>query len=193
MTPFRNTRRQWPVLMTLVVAATLLLPATASTDESFFGIGVGQHRLHFDSDDRDNFDVGTEDELGLQLRVGLIRPSSRLYGQWTIVPGDDFFLSSLTVNQDFLWRAAPRVQLYGGVGAGAVTLSWNGDNSLDTMPGLSAQAGVVIELAPTVFVDVGARQLFTRLRTDPAGTDGNEVDVDLDRIGVASASVNLQF
>ncbi|MFV8835398.1 hypothetical protein [Aquisalimonas sp.] len=189
----RATRRPWPALLTLMVAAPLALPATASAEESFFGVGVGQHRMHFDSDDRDNFDVGTEDEIGLQLRVGMARPNSRLYGQWSIIPGSDFFMSSLTVNQDFLWRAAPQFQIYGGIGGGAVTLSWNGDNSIDTMPGLSVQAGAIVEITRTVHVELGVRQLFTRLRTDPEGADGSDVDVDLDRIGIASASVNLQF
>ncbi|SEO95769.1 outer membrane beta-barrel protein [Aquisalimonas asiatica] len=193
MPAHRVTRRPWPALLAFTTAAAMTLPATVSAEDSFFGVGVGQHRVHFDSDDRDNFDVGTEDELGLQLRVGMVRPNSRLYGQWSIISGSDFFLTSLTVNQDFLWRVAPSVQLYGGLGGGAVTLSWNGDNSIDTMPGLSAQAGVMVEITRTVHVELGARQLFTRLRTDPEGADGNDVDVDLDRIGVASASVNLQF
>ncbi|WP_290647830.1 outer membrane beta-barrel protein [Aquisalimonas sp.] len=177
-----------------LVIVLLVFPGLASAaDESFIGLGAGVHRLHFDSDDRNALDVNREDEIAAHVRVGLIRPDNRLYGQWTIIPANDYFVTSLTVNADYLLRMTPQVLLFGGVGAGAVSLSWNGDNAQDTMPALTLQAGVIVEITPRVEVELGVRQLFTRLRTEPQGADGEAVNVDLDRMGMATAGVNVRF
>lgn len=176
------------VLLSFVPASALAQPA----EEPFVGIGLGEHRLHFDSDDRDLVDVGREDEIGGHLRVGLIRPGYRLYGQWTLIRPSGYLVSSLTVNADALWYATPRLSFFGGVGGGAITLSWDGDNSFDTMPTVSLQGGAIYAVTRHVDVELGVRQMFTRLRTEPQG-NGGEVDVDLDRLGIATAGVNLRF
>ena len=175
-------------LLSFTATPALAQPA----EEPFVGIGLGEHRLHFDSDDRDLVDVGREDEIGGHLRVGAIRPGYRLYGQWTIIRPSGYLVSSLTANVDALWPVARRVSLFGGVGGGAITLSWDGDNSFDTMPALTLQAGAIVALTRHVDVELGVRQMFTRLRTEPQGND-TEVDVDLDRLSIATAGLNLRF
>lgn len=177
--------------------AVLAAPAAARSGDSaqgpFIGAGTGPHRLHFDSDDRAAVDVAREDEIGGQLRVGVVEGNRRVYGQWSVIRPADYLVSSLTANIDYLWHAGGPVTLFGGVGGGAITLSWDGDNSFDTMAAVSAQAGVILSVTRRMELELGVRQLFTRLRTDPRGPGGNSVDVDLDRLGVATAGVNVRF
>ena len=182
-------------LAAIMLGWLIALPASAQTDteEPFVGLGIAQHRLHFDSDDRSAVDIGREDEPGLQLKVGLIRPDYRLYGRGTLINASDSFITSLTVNADYLWRVAHRLTLYGGVGGGAITLSWDGDNSLDTMPVVSLQTGALIALTRQVDLEIGLQQNLTRLRTELQGAEGERVDVDLDRFGVAAAGINVRF
>lgn len=181
------------VIIAFMLLSFVPAPALAQdAEEPFVGIGLGEHRLHFDSDDRDLVDVGREDEIGGHLRVGLIRPDYRVYGQWTLIRPSGYLVSSLTVNADALWYATPRLSFFGGVGGGAITLSWDGDNSFDTMPAVSLQGGVIYAVTRRVDVELGVRQMFTRLRTEPQG-NGSEVDVDLDRLSIATAGINLRF
>lgn len=186
-------------LITASMLALVLVTAPAaarsgdSTDAPFIGAGAGPHRLHFDSDDRAAVDVAREDEVGGHLRVGVVEGNRRVYGQWTVIRPADYLVSSLTANVDYLWHVGGPVTLFGGVGGGAITLSWDGDNSFDTMAAVSAQAGVILGVTRRIDLELGVRQLFTRLRTDPRGPDGNSVDVDLDRLGAATAGINVRF
>ena len=185
-------RLAWAGLTALGVALPASTLADPADETPVLGAGGGAHRLHFDVADAEVAPDGRTDEPAGYVRVGSIRSEHRLYGQWTVIPSSDYLVSTLTANADLVWSAAPRITVFAGAGAGGITLSLNGTNSRDTKPVVTAQAGAILAITDRLGVELGLRQMVTRLQTE-RDVAGDSVSIDLNRLGAATLGANLRF